>query len=118
MFRDGPARDFEYECNDKDSAIITLNVSLDLTFSARVSAMALSKLERIFMASCGSMRPSLIKSSIVSMRDSPMLDAHNGQLMFDKREEAMLRPERHTCCLDTVRNTVLAQSCCGLSTAV
>lgn len=50
-----------------------------------------------------------------------MLDAYNGQLMFDKRDvkmQAMSRPERHTCCLDTVRNIVLAQSCCGLSTPV
>lgn len=52
---------------------LTLKVSLDLTFSASVSAIARSKLLRIFMANCGSMRPSLIKSSMVSMSASPIL---------------------------------------------
>ena len=54
--------------------LLTLNVSLDLTFSARFSAIARSKLARIFIASCGSMRPSLIRSSIVSISASPILE--------------------------------------------
>lgn len=36
--------------------------------------MARSKVERIFIASWGSMRPSLIRSSKVSVRDKPILD--------------------------------------------
>jgi hypothetical protein len=53
--------------------MLTLNVSRALTFSASTSAITLSKLFRIFMASWGSMRPSLMRSSTVSMSASPIL---------------------------------------------
>lgn len=51
----------------------TLNVSRLLTFSERTSATALSKLARIFMASCGSMRRSVMRLSSVSVRAPPRL---------------------------------------------
>lgn len=51
----------------------TLNVSLARTFSARTSVITRSKVERIFIASWGSIRPSLIRSSSVSVRERPRL---------------------------------------------
>lgn len=53
----------------------TLNVSLALTLSASTSATALSKFARIFMASWGSMRRSVIRLSSVSVRAPPRLSA-------------------------------------------
>lgn len=52
---------------------LTLKVSRDLTLSCSTSAMARSKLARIFMASWGSMRVSVIRSSRVSVSVAPML---------------------------------------------
>jgi hypothetical protein len=56
-----------------DGKALTLNVSLDLTLSCKASAIARSKFARIFIASCGSMRWSLIRSSSVSVSVTPML---------------------------------------------
>lgn len=53
----------------------TLNVSLALTLSASTSATALSKFVRIFIASWGSMRRSVIRLSSVSVRAPPRLSA-------------------------------------------
>lgn len=51
----------------------TLNVKRALTLSARTSATALSKLVSIFIASCGSIRRSVISWSRVSVRALPNL---------------------------------------------
>lgn len=52
----------------------TLKVSFSsLLFPANSCAIERSKCESTFMASCGSMRPSLIRSSTVSMRAAPIL---------------------------------------------
>ena len=51
----------------------TLNVNLAFTLSANTSVMLRSKFARIFIASWGSMRRSLIKSSRVSVSAMPML---------------------------------------------
>lgn len=55
------------------SVVLTLNVRRALTFSCKTSAIARSKFARIFMASCGSMRWSVIRSSRVSVRVAPRL---------------------------------------------
>lgn len=53
--------------------LFTLNVRRALTLSARTSATALSKLARIFMASWGSIRRSVMRVSRVSVREPPTL---------------------------------------------
>lgn len=53
--------------------MLTLNVKRVLTFSASPSATALSKLIRIFIASWGSIRRSVIRLSSVSVRAPPRL---------------------------------------------
>ena len=53
--------------------IYTLKFSLARTLSAKTSVIILSNVDRIFMASWGSMRPSLIRSSRVSVRERPRL---------------------------------------------
>lgn len=53
----------------------TLKVKRAFTVLSKTSAMLLSKFARIFMASCGSMRLSLMRSSRVSVSAMPMLRA-------------------------------------------
>ena len=53
--------------------VLTLKDRRYLTFFWSASVMAWSKLLRIFIASCGLMRSSLIRSSSVSVRARPML---------------------------------------------
>lgn len=54
-------------------AVPTLNVRRAFTFSCSTSAIARSKLARIFIANWGSMRVSVMRSSRVSVRVAPML---------------------------------------------
>lgn len=61
----------------------TLNVSLALTLSASTSATALSKFARIFIASWGSMRRSVIRLSSVSVRAPPRLSAVSQRALRD-----------------------------------
>lgn len=94
-FQDDPVEEISHEHSSSLQVLLTLNVSLCLTFSARFSAMARSKLARILIASWGSIRPSLIKSSIVSMSASPILSPFSKQSVGvgqDKRGE--LRSQR------------------------
>lgn len=58
---------------DIDDRVLTLKLILALTFSPRICAMALSKLDMILMASWGSMRRLLMRSSKVSASVPPML---------------------------------------------
>lgn len=51
----------------------TLNDNFTCTFSASTSVITRSNVDRIFIASCGSIRPSFIKSSSVSVRERPIL---------------------------------------------
>ena len=53
---------------------LTLNWRRLLTLFCRVSVIAWSKLPRIFIASCGFMRSSLMRSSSVSVRARPILE--------------------------------------------
>lgn len=54
----------------------TLNVNLAFTLLSNTSHVARSKFDRIFMASCGSMRLELMRSSKVSVSAMPMLRAN------------------------------------------
>lgn len=53
--------------------VFTLNVKRDRTFSCKTSVIARSKFAKIFMASWGSMRFSVIRSSRVSVKAAPTL---------------------------------------------
>lgn len=73
--------------------------------------MTLSKVERIFMASWGSIRPSLIRSSRVSVRHQPMLQpcerhVRRGKRRYEGEQSENQKQEGadHTCCCDTARN--------------
>lgn len=57
----------------------TLKFNRVRTLSARTSVIIRSKVERIFMASWGSIRPSLIRSSRVSVKDRPRLVFGNAE---------------------------------------
>jgi len=52
----------------------TLKDNLAFTWVAKISVIERSKLERIFIASCGAIRPSEMRSSRASVRATPMLD--------------------------------------------
>jgi hypothetical protein len=60
-------------CGDKALGAPTLKVRRALTLSASTSATALSKFARMRMASCGSMRRSVMSVSSVSVRAPPTL---------------------------------------------
>lgn len=57
----------------------TLKFNRVRTLSASTSVIIRSKVERIFMASWGSIRPSLIRSSRVSVKDRPRLVFSNAE---------------------------------------
>lgn len=70
----------------------TLNVSLARTRSARTSVTTRSNVDRIFIASCGSMRPSLIRSSRVSVRARPRLNRSRSAMNFRSFADSRVSP--------------------------
>lgn len=85
----------------------TLNVSLARTLSARTSVTTRSKVERIFIANCGSIRPSLIRSSRVSVSDRPRLVTSRSVLLSHRCFAAVDQP---TCSHGTAHSIVVQTS--------
>jgi len=75
----------------------TLKDSLTCTLSAKTSVITRSNVERIFIASWGSIRPSLIRSSSVSVRDKPMLSENSCSQPCASKDKRYSSPWNQIC---------------------
>lgn len=89
---------------------LTLNVSRDLTFSCSTSAMARSKFARIFIASWGSMRVSVMRSSRVSVSVAPMLFKRRAHLPLARLEREEATTAKCTCFGGTAHSIAVRQT--------